>query len=58
MKDPVKIALILAITLVVCVGLYQYFSPYQSCVRNLLTGGSDETAAALQCAKLLGGGGR
>lgn len=34
MNDKVKIALIIGIAAVVCVGMYMYFSPYQSCVRG------------------------
>ena len=58
MKDSVKIALIAAIAMVASVAIYQYFSPYQSCVRNLMSGGFDEPVAAFECAKRLGGNSR
>lgn len=57
MKDTVKIALIIAISMVICVGIYQYFSPYHSCVRMLTEEKISKIAAADNCAKRLGGGG-
>ena len=58
MNDKVKIALILAVALVVAVGLYMYMSPYNTCVRGLKSGGAEDHQAHFQCARQLGGSGR
>ena len=55
MKDPVKIAVIAAIASVVCVALYLYFSPYQSCVRAFKSEGDNDFVANFQCTNMLGG---
>jgi hypothetical protein len=52
-----KIALLVCGALVLCVALYLYFSPYQSCVRSVAsTPNVTEGRAAAHCAGLLGGG--
>jgi len=58
MNDKVKIAAIAAIGLVMAVAIYVYFSPYNTCVRGLISGGAEESRANFQCAKLLGGSSR
>ncbi len=35
MNDKVKVALIIAVAAVICVALYMYFSPYQTCMRQV-----------------------
>jgi len=35
MTDRIKVALILAAAILIAVGAYIYFSPYQSCLRDL-----------------------
>ncbi len=47
MSDAVKVAVIVAVGLVLATAIYVYFSPYQSCVR------SGEGAAF--CARATGG---
>jgi hypothetical protein len=47
MNDKTRIALIAAAALIICVSLWIYFSPYQTCLR--------EVENAYTCAKLLGG---
>ncbi len=51
MSDKVKSALIIAGGLIAAVLLYGYFSPYQSCVREMKAGGSPAPAAL--CAKMI-----
>jgi hypothetical protein len=55
MNDRVKIAAIIAVAIVCSVGLYIYFSPYNSCVRGLKDGGAEDYQAHFQCARQLGG---
>ncbi len=56
MNDNVKIAAaILAAGLVVAVGIYVYFSPYNTCVRAYTSTGTTEKAANFICARQLGG---
>lgn len=57
MNDKVRIALIAAVAAVAAVGIYTYFSPYNTCVRGLKAGGADEFQANFQCARQLGGSG-
>jgi hypothetical protein len=54
MNDKIKIALIAAVTLISAVGLNIYFSPYNTCVRGLKSGGNSEIEANWQCAMKLG----
>jgi hypothetical protein len=42
MSDPIKAALILGGAIIVAVGLWIYFSPYQSCLRNAMARGRDD----------------
>jgi hypothetical protein len=46
LNDKVKIALIAAAAVISCVAIYVYFSPYQSCAREI---------GEYACAKALGG---
>ena len=46
-----KIALIIAVAIVVCVFVYSWFSPYQSCVRAFISGGLQDNQANLVCAR-------
>ena len=39
MNDNVKIALILAVTVILAEAIWIYFSPFQACVRNMYGGG-------------------
>lgn len=55
MNDKVKIAIIAAVAVIGSVFVYVYFSPYNSCVRGLVSGGAAENQANFQCAKQLGG---
>ncbi len=34
MNDKTKIALIIAVAAIICVGMWIYFSPYHSCMRE------------------------
>ena len=52
MSDPVKIAIIFAAAIVGSTALWIYFSPYQSCVRDVERMG--QTHAQAQCAAVLG----
>lgn len=52
-KTHVSIALIVSSTLVLCVWIVMYMSPYQTCVRNMLLNGDDRADASLYCAKWL-----
>jgi hypothetical protein len=54
-NENVKIAAIAAVALVAAVGIYSYFSPYNSCVRGVLSSGVAEYQAHFQCARHLGG---
>lgn len=49
MSDNVKVALIIAITQVICVCVWVYYSPYHSCIREEFNG--------IQCARAVGGAG-
>ncbi len=49
MSDTIKMALILAGALIVCVAAYIYFSPYQTCVRDSTGGGWDDAMAHRYC---------
>ena len=57
MSDGVKIAIIVAVGLILAVCLYIYFSPFQTCVRATLassnpdTIGADPNYAKMMCAK-------
>lgn len=51
MDGPVKSALIVGAAIVFAVLLYIYFSPYQSCMRNV----QNSSDPAVTCAALLGG---
>jgi len=53
MSDLVKAALIVAAAIVVAVSIWIYFSPYNSCVRDL--GGNKKAVG--YCVKALGGAG-
>ena len=57
MTERVAIAAIVAVGIVAAVGVYSYFSPYNSCVRGVISGGAPEHFANLQCAKRLSGNG-
>lgn len=48
MNAQIKMAVIIAVAIVFATGLYLYFSPFQSCVR--------EAESAFLCARMLGGG--
>ena len=50
MNNQVNAGLIVAVAILLAVGLYIYFSPYQSCVRAY-----DKPGAGVLCARLLGG---
>lgn len=52
-NDKVKMVLIASAAAVICVGLYLYFSPYQSCVRALEE--YKGPAASAICARNLSG---
>lgn len=54
MSDVVKVALIFAITAMLGLALYLYFSPYHSCVRGLKER-VDNVRANIMCARGLGG---
>lgn len=58
MSELVKAALIIAVALIVCAVLYVYYSPYNSCVRELKSSGVEERRAYLVCARELGGNAR
>ena len=45
MSDPVKIAMIVAASVIVAVLLWIYFSPYRSCVRAVAEGGQHNPEA-------------
>lgn len=47
MSDNVKVALILAVTALIVLGIWLYFSPYYSCLRA--------DFSELQCARAAGG---
>lgn len=55
MNDNVKIAITIAVAIVLATGLYVYFSPYQTCVRSFPDGfaysGRDRHTAAFVCAR-------
>ena len=57
MNDKVKIAVIAAIAVVGAVFVYSYYSPYNACVRGMVSGGAAENQASFQCARQLGGSG-
>lgn len=50
MNDPIKIALIVVATILISIGLWIYFSPYQSCVRAY-----PRPNGAVICARFVGG---
>lgn len=50
MNDNIKVALILAATVIICVGLWIYFSPFHTCMR-------DGTWSAIACSRAAAGGG-
>lgn len=58
MSDKVKIAFIIALGAIACVSLYIYFSPYNSCVRGLVSSGFEERGAHLTCSRQLGASAR
>ena len=47
MNTHVKMAVIIALRMIVAAGLYLYFSPFHSCVR--------EVGSTVACARFLGG---
>jgi len=51
MNDMVKVALIIAVAIVAAVGIYVYFSPYQTAMRACMSDGMSE----LQCMVILRG---
>ena len=53
MHSNVKVAIIIAVGLVIAVLAYQYFSPFSQCVRALEAAGHNTTSANLRCAKEL-----
>jgi hypothetical protein len=56
MNDKVKIAIIVAVALIVAVYIYVHYSPYNSCVRGLMSAPTvTEYQANFDCARLLGG---
>ena len=42
MSDQIKMGLIIATAILIATGGYVYFSPYQSCVRNVRTHFADQ----------------
>lgn len=53
---PVVIALIVSTTVVLCVWIVMYLSPYPTCVRHALMSDYEPDAAGLYCARELNGG--
>ena len=59
MSESVKVAMIASATIIVSVGLWLFYSPYQTCVRRGLEGSSQGATevhdAVYTCAKYFGG---
>ena len=51
MSDAVKVALIFSATCIVCLSMWIFFSPYQTCVRGVMSGGDDFEDASVACLK-------
>ena len=51
MSDAVKIALIFSATSIVCLSMWIFFSPFQTCVRGLVGDGDDLAEASYECIK-------
>ncbi len=53
-KIGTRTAIILSLGFVSATYLYQFFSPYQSCVRGMQQSGDQSLVAQVECAKMLG----
>ena len=49
MTNGVKIALILAVAIVLAASIVMYFSPYQTCVRARTANGDETAGAQVAC---------
>lgn len=49
MNNTIKAALIVGAAIVLAIGLYVYFSPYQSCMRENMSDGRDRGVVSLIC---------
>ena len=55
MNTYVKVALIIGLAIVVAAGVYTYFSPFRSCVREAASDHRYSSSPSVLCARLLGG---